>query len=164
MRWIRAVAAFAALLSIGTLYAADPPAADDTPSTPWYNRVFSSPPKPVEKKAPVEKPPTIETVALSLKQEMQLLNERSAFCIKLRQIAETTNDETLRQKAEKLEKLAFDNYLNKKSTLDRRMEQAKAAEATLEEKRTWGPATGTTSTASTTPSRAPNGRPLVNRE
>jgi hypothetical protein len=164
MRCIRAVGAFAGLLlSIGTLYASDPPAADDAPPTPWYDRVFSSP-KPVEKKAPVEKPPTREEVARSFEQEMKAYNDRSAFCIKLRQIAEATNDDTLRQKAEKLEKLAFEIYLNKKTSLDKRMEQAKAAQAALEEKRTWGPATGTTSTASTTTARAPNGKPLVNRE
>jgi hypothetical protein len=166
MRRISAVGLVAALLlSVGSLRAADPQPSDDSGPAPWYKRMFtSSKAKAAEKKPePVEeKAPTREEVAKSLDLEQKTYLQRLEFCTKLRQIGVETKDEALVRKAEALEQMAHDRYLAKTSKLPAILQDVKAAEAKLEEKKNWGSPSGSASAGQ--PKRAPNGRAITTPE
>jgi hypothetical protein len=154
----------ALLLSVASPRAADQPADESSPSPPWYKRIFGAKAKPDDKNSDSEqeKAPTREEVKHSLDQEQAVYLQRLAFCSRLRQIAAEKDDQALLRKADVLEQQATDIYLARTKTLPTIMEDVKAAEATLDQKRT-SPATG--AAANNRPvSRAPNGRPIISRE
>jgi hypothetical protein len=159
-----ALAAAALLLPAGALYAADDAPSDG--AAPWYKRPFGGKAKPPEKKAgePAEKPPTREDVARSLKQEQAGYLERLNFCSKLRQIAAETNDEALLRKADDLEQTATDIYMQRTGKLKTLLENAEEAEAALSRKKPAAAAGTAWGDKPSRPTRAPNGRPLPNRE
>jgi hypothetical protein len=153
----------ALLLAAAPLCAADPsPPADTQATTPWYNRIFGSSKPKAEPKPPpvVEKPITRQDVVRSLEQEQKVYYDRDSFCIRLRQIAVETGDEELLRKAEELDRLAFEVYQKRTSKLPKIMDDVRASEAALEEKRN-APAAGSASASRVVTGRAPNGRPIV---
>lgn len=151
MRRISAVGAIAAfLITAAAGWAAPPKPAPDSPGkTPTHTR---------------------QEVAKSLEIEQKTYLERTRFCIRLREIAAETGDEKLLQKADTLEQEAFDLYMKKTAPLKSLVEQIKATEAHLEERRNSPtPATGTASTGGSSSNtritgRAPNGRPIISKE
>ena len=161
------VAALCAALILSVtmpLHAADPVPADDGPTLPWYKRIFSgSKPKPKNDKSEMkEKPLTQKELSVSLQEEQKTYLERLQFCTRLRQIGTETNDNDLLRKADALEKMAEEVYQKKTNKLPDLLQEARAAEAALEEKRN-APTAGTASTNRVS-GRAANGRPIVTRE
>ena len=144
------------------LHAADPVVADDAPAAPWYKRIFSKSKPKREEPEMKEKPPTQKELSRSLQEEQKYYLDRLQFCTRLRQIGTETNDSDLLRKADALEKMAEEVYQKKTSKLPDLLQEAKAAEAALEEKRN-APAAGTASTSRVT-GRSANGRPIVTRE
>jgi hypothetical protein len=160
-RFHAAGAVTALLLSAGLLHAAEPPA-DESPSPPWYKRMFGSKPKPADNKPETpaaDKAPTRDDVKRSLDQEQKVYLQRLEFCSRLRQIAAQTNDDELLRKADNLEQQATDVYLKRTQTLPAILQDVKVAEAALDQKRE-SAATGSAANRSNA-SRAPNGRPLI---
>jgi hypothetical protein len=155
----------ALLLSVASLRAADQPADESSPSPPWYKRMFGAKAKPDEKKAETEtdKAPTREDVKRSLDQEQAVYLQRLALCSRLRQIAAEKDDQALMSKSDALEQQATDIYLARTKTLPTILEDVKAAEAVLDQKRSTTP-TGSAASNNRPVGRAPNGRPIVSRE
>src|SRR5271166_3001565 len=153
------------LLSVSPLWADDPPAADGAAATPWYKRIFGGsqpkPDTPVEPTAP-RQPITQKDVSRSLEQEQKLYLERLQFCTRLRQIATETNDNALMLKADDLEQQATQVYTKRTKTLPALLQDAKAAEAALDQKNEPKPA-GTASTNRVT-GHYPNGKPITSQE
>jgi len=148
------------LLAAVPLSAVERPVADEAPATPWYKRLFSSPPKPAPKPEPVvaEKPPTWTDVSRSLDQERAVYMERLQFCTRLRQIAAESGDEELFGKSDELEEQAESVFTKRTSKLPNIVQDVKAAEATLEQRRPEPPSG--TAAATTVTGRSPNGRPI----
>ncbi len=161
----RTVILTAWLVAAIPLSAAEPAPAEPT-STSWYQRTFGSKPAPapapVPAPAPAEKPPTWSDVSRSLDQERAVYMERLQFCTRLRQIAFESGDEELRKKAEMLEEQAEQVFVKRTSKLPTIVQDVRAAEANLEQRKP-GPPAGSAS-ASAAPSRIagrqPNGRPV----
>lgn len=122
---------------------------------------WAAPPKPAPKpetpaKAPPAAPtPTRQEVAKSLEQEQKVYLERLQFCTRLRQIAAETGDEKLVEKAEFLEVQATELYMRKTAPLKSLVQNIKAAEAHLEERRNNPTPSGTAANGTR---RAANGR------
>lgn len=144
MRRIRAVGAITAILIMASIG-------------------WTVPPSPAAKNAPAKAPtPSRQDVAKSLELEQKSYLERLQFCTRLRQIAAETGDDKLIEKADFLEEQATKLYLRKTSTLNGLVEDIKAAEAHLEERRNNPTPVG--SAANNGRGRAPNGRPVGPRE
>lgn len=165
MRPLCAVAAL--LLAMTPLCAAEPNASAAGNDAPWYKRIFGSSKtkaEPNPNPQPVtEKPITRRDVARSVEQEHKEYFDRVKFCDKLREIALQTGDDELGRKAEELEKQAFELMQKRTSTLPNIMENVRASEAALEQKRN-APAAGTASASRVVTGRAANGRPIVSGE
>jgi hypothetical protein len=129
----------------------------------WTTAGWAAPPKP---DTPARSPtPSRQEVAKSLEQEQKVYLERLQFCTKLRQIAAETNDDKLLEKADFLEQQATDLYMRKTAPLKTLVQDIKAAEAHLEERRNNPtPANGTASNGTRPSGRAPNGRPISVKE
>jgi hypothetical protein len=131
----------------------------------WTSAGWAVPPKPAPKSDVPAKSPTRQEVAKSLEQEQKVYLERLQFCTKLRQIAAETSDDKLLEKAEFLEQQATDLYMRKTAPLKTLVQEIKAAEAHLEERRNNPtPAHGTASNGGRIGGRAPNGKPVVVKE
>jgi hypothetical protein len=98
--------------------AADPPAAEETPSVPWYRWLFlgERTPKPTPKKeeakatppAPKESPR--EVAARQLDQEQRVYLQRLQAISRIRALAAEQNDDAMLKKADDLEKQAEDIF------------------------------------------------------
>lgn len=106
------------------------------------------------------KTPTREEVAKSLEEEQKVYLERVRFCDRLRAISLETNDEKLRDKAEQIEAQAFELYMRRTAPLKTIVQDIKAAEAHLDERRNNPTPPATASRIQ----RAPNGRPIPVKE
>jgi len=141
------------------------PAAEAT--TPWYKKIFGSSKPKVDPKAEPPAPPSRQDVARSLEQEQKLYMERLQYCTRLRGIAGETNNEELLGKADKLEQLATDVYLERTRTLPTILSEVKTAETALSQKKPDSPkatASTETTTSNKVTSRLPNGKPIYARE
>ena len=128
---------------------------------------WTAPPMPAPKSEPPGKPPapTRQDVAKSLEQEQKIYLDRLQFCTKLRQVASETSDDKLLQKADALEQQATELYMRKTAPLKTLVEDIKAAETHLEERRNNPtPPKGTASTGGRVTGRALNGRPIIAKE
>jgi hypothetical protein len=107
----------------------DKPAASKTGGS-WLKNWFTpggkeaDKPKPQEKKAeaeesrPLAKPPSaVEGAAVQRKREEAKYFRRSAVCLKLKEIAEETDDHELRRRAEQLEQRAWAVYIERTRNL-----------------------------------------------
>jgi hypothetical protein len=104
--------------------AADPPAAEESPSIPWYRWLFlGERSKPEQPKPEAEKPatasrtktpatsgPTKEAIVRTMAEEQKVYLERLQAITRIRQIALEKNDEQLLRKADDLEQQAEDNF------------------------------------------------------
>jgi hypothetical protein len=109
----------------------DPPAAEETPSIPWYRWLFlgerspSTPPKPPANAASRDKPsPTAasresakEEAAKQLDQEQRVYLQRLQAISKIREIALEQNDEKTLKRADDLEQQAEDVYKQRTARL-----------------------------------------------
>lgn len=126
---------------------------------------WAEPPRSASKNGPAanvpKAVPTRQQVAASLDQEQKAYLERLQFCTRLRQIAAESGDNKLLEKADYLETQATELYMRKTAPLKSIMQDVKAAEAHLEERRNNPTITGSAANA---PRRAVNGRPIIGRE
>jgi hypothetical protein len=105
-------------------FADSPPAADETPSIPWYRWLFlgeRAPAKPTQKRddapaarataqsaAPKESPRDL--AAKQLEQEQRVYLQRTQAIVRIRNLAAEQNDEKMLKKADELEQQAFELY------------------------------------------------------
>jgi hypothetical protein len=98
--------------------AADPPAAEETPSIPWYRWLFlgERTPKPTPKKEEAKAPPPApkesprEVAARQLDQEQRVYLQRLQAISRIRALASDQNDDAMLKKADDLEKQAEDIF------------------------------------------------------
>jgi hypothetical protein len=101
-------------------FAADPPAAEETPSIPWYRWLFlgERAPKPTPKKDEAKAPPPApapkesprEVATRQLEQEQRVYLQRLQAIDKIRKLADEQSDEKMLQKADELEKQVHEIY------------------------------------------------------
>jgi hypothetical protein len=126
---MRALATLAAALCVGlgTAAAQEPPPDGDNNKEPaksegnWFTRCFFFGRKAEEKKPPPaadnKKPTVTESAAVVRAREEAALHRRQAVCLKLHEIALSTNDEELHRKADELDRLAWDTYVQRTAHL-----------------------------------------------
>jgi len=131
-RWaVCALELILVMVLAATAGAAEPD--DDAPPPPvkssgnWFTRLFNPSPKPAEKN-PVEKKDKDEAAAQNQKalraaaaaqraREEAALLRRQGVCLKLRSIADQTNNEELRRQADQLDEQAWNMYLQRTAHL-----------------------------------------------
>ena len=118
---MRRYGAFILLLVLAApAIAAEPPPTDESPSIPWYRRVFlGERTKPAPPKPPVTaaKPPSRESIARSLAEENKLYTQRLLAISKIRQMADEQGDEAMLKKADELEDRAAKVYADRTAKL-----------------------------------------------
>ena len=109
--------------------AADPPAAEETPSIPWYRWLFlgerskPTPPKPKPEPAargtpvPVSRESAREAAAKQFDQEQRVYLQRLQAISKIRAVAVEQNDEAMLKRADDLEQQAEDIFKQRTARL-----------------------------------------------
>jgi hypothetical protein len=117
---MRQLGALILLLSVTVpAFAAEPPT-EETPSIPWYRRVFLGERTPPPKPMPVVKTPapvSREALMRMLADERDVYLKRLESITKIKQIALDRNDEAMLKKAEDLEKQAEDTFAQRSAKL-----------------------------------------------
>jgi hypothetical protein len=127
-RWAVFALELALCLGFATVASAAEPGGDVQPAAEkssgnWFTRMFGfghgAPDKPAEPKAAKDeasvpsKAALLEVAKAKRDQEEHALFRRQKVCIRLREIADRTNDDELRRKAEQLDQRAWELYVQR---------------------------------------------------
>lgn len=135
---MRLTGAFLLLITVAMpVWSADPAPSEEIP---WYRRVFlgeRSKPTPVKQTSvakPAPLPPTRESIARTFEQEKEVYLQRLAAISKMKEIANSRDDEAMMKKANELEETA--NALFEERTARLKNSTLAADRAALEKKPT----------------------------
>jgi hypothetical protein len=164
--WRGPAVAVTAALALGVFTCAapaQPPPVGNKPgeSPGLFGRLFGAPAKPGPKQEAGPKPNAAKQTAAQLQEELAAYNRRCQVCDRLREVAQETGDEKLRDKADELEAQAFKLYQERTAHLPTgRGSKSAGAEAALDSKLGSDPAAD----AKRLTGSAPAGRQTASRE